>query len=287
MKKGIKVEFDLDPQVVMVRADARRLKQILINLLSNAVKFTLPNGKVELQVRGDVERQTIDFAVIDTGIGIAAEDLKRLFTPFTQVDSSLTRAHEGTGLGLALVMELVELHGGSVKVASAVGEGSTFTVCLPWHSASEQRTPKTETRSLEHLASGQSSEQNQPQSLGKILLAEDMETNIMIISDYLESLGYAIITAPNGQEAIERAREHKPDLILMDIQMPVMDGLEATRRLRADARFTSVPIIALTALAMSGDRERCLEAGATDYISKPIKLKQLGEMIKLLLNTTD
>ncbi|MBP1468500.1 PAS domain S-box protein [Candidatus Chloroploca sp. M-50] len=287
MKKGIKVEFDLDPQVVIVRADVRRLKQILINLLSNAVKFTPSKGQVTLQVRGDVEHQTLDFTVIDTGIGIDPEDLKRLFTPFTQVDSSLTRGHEGTGLGLALVMELVELHGGSVKVASDVGAGSTFTVCLPWHNAFEKRTPKTDTRSLERLASGQSSEQNQAQSLGKILLAEDMETNIMIISDYLESLGYAIITAANGQQAIERAQEHVPDLILMDIQMPVMDGLEATRRLRADARFATVPIIAITALTMTGDRERCLEAGATDYISKPIKLKQLGEMIQLLLNTTD
>ncbi|WP_165360839.1 PAS domain S-box protein [Candidatus Chloroploca sp. Khr17] len=286
MKKGIKVEFDLDPQVVMVRADVRRLKQILINLLSNAVKFTLPKGRVTLQVRGDVQRQTIDFAVIDTGIGIAAEDLKRLFAPFTQVDSSLTRAHEGTGLGLALVMELVELHGGSVKVASEVGAGSTFTVCLPWNNAPEQRTARTDTRSLEQLASGKLVEPNQAQTLGKILLAEDMETNVIIIGDYLENLGYTIITAANGQQALERAHEHGPDLILMDIQMPVMDGLEATRRLRADPRFANVPIIALTALAMAGDRERCLEAGATEYISKPIKLKQLGEMIKLLLNPT-
>ncbi|NCC34467.1 MAG: PAS domain-containing hybrid sensor histidine kinase/response regulator, partial [Chloroflexia bacterium] len=286
MKKGIKVEFELDPQVVMVRADGRRLKQILINLLSNAVKFTLPNGKVTLQVRGNVQRQTIEFAVIDTGIGIATKDLDRIFTPFTQVDSSLTRAHEGTGLGLALVTELVELHGGNINVASEIDRGSAFTVCLPWHNAPEKEIVKIDRRSFAHLAPAHPSAESQPAGLGTILLAEDMATNILVIGSYLEDLGYTIITAANGQEAIERAQEETPDLILMDIQMPVMDGLEATRRLRAHPRFATIPIIALTALAMAGDRERCLEAGATDYISKPVQLKQLGEMINALLNPT-
>jgi len=124
----------------------------------------------------------------------------------------------------------------------------------------------------------------QPQALVKILLAEDTETNIMVVGDYLESLGYALTIAMNGREALEKAMETQPDIILMDIQMPVMDGLEATRQLRADPHFADVPIIALTALAMNGDRERCLEAGATDYISKPVSLKKLKEMIERLLN---
>jgi len=122
--------------------------------------------------------------------------------------------------------------------------------------------------------------------LVKILLAEDTETNIMVVGDYLESLGYALTIAMNGREALEKAMETQPDIILMDIQMPVMDGLEATRQLRADPHFADVPIIALTALAMNGDRERCLEAGATDYISKPVSLKKLKEMIERLLNGT-
>lgn len=126
----------------------------------------------------------------------------------------------------------------------------------------------------------------QPQALVKILLAEDTETNIMVVGDYLESLGYALTIAMNGREALEKAMETQPDIILMDIQMPVMDGLEATRQLRADPHFADVPIIALTALAMNGDRERCLEAGATDYISKPVSLKKLKEMIERLLNGT-
>lgn len=281
-KKGIKVTFDLDPQVVTLRADVRRLKQILINLLSNAVKFTPSAGNVTLQVRGDAHRRTIDFAVIDTGIGIAEADLKRLFSPFTQVDTSLTRAHEGTGLGLALVMELVELHGGSINVQSEVGKGSIFTVSIPWQNAAKAGAT-SDSASAEAAASDQLAASRQPGSLGTILLVEDIETNIMVMSDYLENLGYTIISAANGQEAIARAQEHSPDLILMDIQMPVMDGLEATRRLRADPRFVSVPIIALTALAMTGDQERCLEAGATAYISKPIKLKQLSAMIETML----
>ncbi|NCC33178.1 MAG: PAS domain S-box protein, partial [Chloroflexia bacterium] len=286
LKKNIEITYDFDPQVVTMTADGRRLKQILINLLSNAVKFTPSGGKVTLQVRGDAERQTIDFAVIDTGIGIAAADMNRLFKPFTQVDSSLARAHEGSGLGLALVMDLVELHGGSIKVVSDVGQGSTFTMCLPWHDALAAGSVKTEPHRLEAAPSRQASDLPPLLCSGTILVVEDKVMNFIAISDYLSTLGYSIITATNGQEAIERAEAHTPDLILMDIHMPVMDGLQATRRLRADPRFATVPIIALTALAMTGDRERCLAAGATDYLSKPVNMRQLAALIARLLTPT-
>ncbi|WP_097654438.1 PAS domain S-box protein [Candidatus Chloroploca asiatica] len=285
LKKDLNLAYEFDPQVVTMTADGRRLKQILINLLSNAVKFTPSGGKVTLQVRGDAERQTIDFAVIDTGIGIAAADMKRLFKPFTQVDSSLARAHEGSGLGLALVMDLVELHGGSIKVVSEVGQGSTFTVRLPWDDDLTGGGGKTEPHQSEAAPSRQASAQPPPCS-GTILLVEDKAISIVAMSDYLSNLGYSIITATNGQEAIERAQAHTPDLILMDIHMPVMDGLQSIRRLRADPRFATVPIIALTALAMTGDRERCLAAGATDYLSKPVKMRQLAALIARLLTPT-
>ena len=279
LNKNIQLSFEQDMTYPYVVGDQRRLKQILVNLLSNAVKFTPEHGKVTLRVTADSAKDCLGFAVEDTGIGVSQADLLRLFKPFTQVDSSLARQHEGTGLGLALVQKLAELHGGGVSVQSEVGRGSTFTVCIPGRSmiGSEERikhqlTPEHSIVTRQGVATG-----------GKILLAEDMESNIVILGDYLEHQGYELIYARNGEEALEKAKETLPDLILMDIQMPVMDGLAATRRLRTDPRFATVPIIALTALAMIGDRERCLEAGATEYVSKPTNLKKLKEMIASLL----
>ncbi|MBN8581101.1 MAG: PAS domain S-box protein [Anaerolineae bacterium] len=279
LNKNIQLSFEQDMTYPYVVGDQRRLKQILVNLLSNAVKFTPEHGKVTLRVTADSAKDCLGFAVEDTGIGVSQTDLLRLFKPFTQVDSSLARQHEGTGLGLALVQKLAELHGGGVSVQSEVGRGSTFTVCIPGRSmiGAEERikhqlTPEHSIVTKQGVATG-----------GKILLAEDMESNIVILGDYLEHQGYELIYARNGEEALEKAKETLPDLILMDIQMPVMDGLAATRRLRTDPRFATVPIIALTALAMTGDRERCLEAGATEYVSKPTNLKKLKDMIASLL----
>lgn len=280
LNKSIQLSFEQDMTYPYLIADQRRLKQILVNLLSNAVKFTPEHGKVTLRVIADPVKDCVDFAVEDTGIGISQEDLLRLFKPFTQVDSSLTRQHEGTGLGLALVQKLAELHGGGITVQSEVGKGSTFTVCIPGRNMISLEEQKEKMIIPEPVVSTRQGGAR----FGKILLAEDTESNIVILGDYLEHQGYQLIYAKNGQEALEKAKETLPDLILMDIQMPVMDGLEATRRLRADPRFATLPIIALTALAMTGDRERCLEAGATEYVSKPTNLKRLSEMIASLIN---
>ncbi len=277
-KKSILLEYQEAKDVKLVFADPRRLKQILVNLLSNAVKFTPEKGKVTLAVCADSENGQIHFAVTDTGIGITKEDLDRLFTPFTQVDSSLNRQYEGTGLGLVLVLRLAEMHGGNVQVETDLGQGSCFTVSLPWRS--QVNTP-IETQQIN--INNEAPVETVPTSQGVVLLAEDNSSNIEAIGDYLQFKGYTLMIASNGAEAILKAEENNPDLILMDIQMPVMDGLEAMRRLRADPRFISTPIIALTALAMTGDRERCLEAGATDYLSKPVSLKGLTEKIKILL----
>jgi len=272
-KKNQQVSLELD-EIESFWADDRRLKQILVNLLSNAVKFTPEHGKFGLEVRGDQKEKRVMFTVWDNGIGIRENDLVRLFRPFVQLDSGLSREAAGTGLGLALVAQMVRLHGGSVAVESQPGEGSRFTVILPWE-------PALATDATMRLKSTGKFRAIKPDSKDRpiILLIEDTREVTMMITDYLEMAGYQVLTAPDGLSGIEQAQIHRPALILMDIQMPNMDGLEATRRLRTDPDFRTTPIIALTALAMRGDRERCLAAGATDYLAKPVSLKKLVQMI--------
>ena len=278
VQRQVKISAQIDPLVVTMSADGRRIKQILVNLLANAVKFTPAGGEVGLEVRGAPAQQTLTFSVWDTGIGIASEDQQRLFKPFVQINSSLSRQHGGTGLGLALVLQLARLHGGSVAVESAPGQGSRFSVTLPWvaptaghavdlapSSAGAGHTIGAECQAAADARSG-------PVPL--ILLADDNEANIDMLLDYMLIAGYQVAVARNGAEAVARAAELQPALILMDIQMPVLDGLEAIRRIRAGG-LTATPIIALTALAMRGDRERCMAAGANAYISKPISLRTL------------
>jgi PAS domain S-box-containing protein len=278
-KKGIKLTSQLDTQVKWITADERRLKQMLVNLLTNAVKFTPTGGQVELGVIGDIEKRTTRFCVRDTGIGISVEDQAHLFKPFVQVDSSLTRAYEGTGLGLALVARMAEMHGGSVSLESQVGKGSCFTIEVPWSEAMQVRDgvqPEAITTTTETTEPPKSTA-----SSPLILIAEDNEANILTLSMYLESKEYRVAIARHGGEAFDMARTEHPALILMDIQMPVLDGLEVTRRLRRepDSQVANIPVIALTALAMVGDRERALAAGANEYLSKPVNLKELVKLI--------
>ncbi|NTU85357.1 MAG: PAS domain S-box protein, partial [Chloroflexales bacterium] len=243
----------IDPQVAMLDADARRLKQILVNLLANAVKFTPPGGEVGLEVCGNPDEQTVTFTVWDTGIGIAPEDQARLFQPFEQGSSGLSRQYGGTGLGLAVVLRLVELHGGSVALESSPGAGSRFRVTLPWVPPAQLSPLDTQivqaaTASV-HVGTGSETMSTQP----LILLADDSAANVAVLRDYLRSVGYRVVVAHDGMEAVTRALELRPALILMDIQMPVLDGLAAIGQIRA-AGMTTTPIIALTALAMPGDR---------------------------------
>jgi signal transduction histidine kinase len=285
-KKSIQVTYSNQSCVVNIFADSRRLKQILVNLLTNAVKFTPDNGHVTLEVKTNLDQELIQFSVSDTGVGIADTDLQRLFQPFVQVDSSLNRQYQGTGLGLALVQKLADLHGGSVSVESEVGKGSCFTVNLacPRDIPARLEKPTQEhpglgCRSVEQgkIRAGSSS----PRPV--ILLAEDNMPNVLTIAEYLESYEYRVVVAHDGLEAITKAEEVSPDLILMDIQMPAMNGLQAIAHLRTNPRFALTPIIALTALAMPGDRERCLAAGASDYLSKPVSLKLLRNSMETML----
>lgn len=275
--KQVRVTHTIDNAITTLRADPRRLKQILVNLLSNAVKFTPNGGQVGLDVIGNPEQQTVTFTVWDTGIGIVQEDIPRLFQPFTQIDSRLSRQYEGTGLGLALVLRLAEAHDGNVSVESTFGQGSRFSVTLPWikwikQDSQEILVPEQTTNPAEAITVAT---KMPSQAKPVILLAEDQQENILMFLDYLPVYGYQVIIARDGYEAIAQAQANNPALILMDIQMAGMDGIQTIQHIRTLPRLQDTPIIALTALAMPGDRERCLAAGANDYLTKPISLRVL------------
>lgn len=405
-KKNMIVSVTIDPEIKFIWADPRRMKQILTNLLSNAVKFTPAGGAIGLAVTGNREKKQVNFTVWDNGIGIPGEKMKMLFKPFIQLDSRLARNYDGTGLGLALVYKLVELHNGGIALESEVGLGSRFTVSLKWQEEPEitnalpaenakeevtvpadlgletdvtmhfrrcldelnleavgywyekeavmkaietgydlfvmdvrllskgvellsllvkavekARIPililtqgKTTTERpslpmatsyLDYPFNAQEVRQKirlvSPQGTASlvrkvavfverkidtaekqrsILLAEDNPVSVRVYSDYLTAMGYQVSVAPNGTEAIERAREKKPDLILMDVQMPGMDGIEATRRIRRDAKLMDIPIIAITALMLPGERQRCLDAGASEFLCKPLTMAALEKVIR-------
>lgn len=274
-KKRLKVTYHLDENVRTIQGDERRLKQMLVNLLSNAVKFSPEGESLGLDVLGDLDENKVTFTVWDTGIGISKQDIPRLFKPFVQLDNSLSREAGGTGLGLMLVSELARLHGGNVKVKSKPGKGSHFIVSLPWHlniAHESIETPET-------MAASPASNLPARTTPAKILLVEDTEAIILYMQDYLETKGYHVTVARNGYEGMMFAKKLLPDLILMDIQMPTMDGIEAAKSIRREALLKDVPIIAITALAMPGDREKCLQAGMNDYLSKPIQLKELHKLL--------
>lgn len=274
--KSHRLEFAYQAQVATCAADGRRLKQILVNLLANAVKFTPDGGRIVLEVTQSDTPPTLHLSVVDNGIGISAEQQQGLFQPFHQIDGALTRRHGGTGLGLVLARRMAELHGGTLALVSAPGQGSTFTVSLPLKAAAPvQVLPPTLARSRSYVA---------PPGT-HVLIAEDNETNLLIYRQCPVFASCRITVATNGREAVDLALAELPDLILMDVQMPVLDGLAATRVLRADPRTAAVPIIVITALAMSEDRTRCLEAGASSYLSKPVNIRDLTQHVADALPT--
>ncbi len=279
-KKNIKITASYSHPNLVIQADERRLKQILVNLLSNAVKFTPKGGTVGLEVTAHPAEQLLKFLVWDTGIGIAPQDVAKLFEPFVQLDSRLSREYEGTGLGLALVKLLADLHQATVTVESEVGRGSRFTVSMPWQGFVTPPTPR-ETPPESAISLNPSLGHNG--NLPLILLAEDNLANVEVMTSFLSTKGYRVVAATDGAEAVARAKKLQPNLILMDIHMPELNGLEATRQIRAEAALAQTPIVAITALAMPGDRERCLAAGINSYLSKPVSLRELVAVIEGLL----
>lgn len=280
--KGVILSWDADSAVPQrLLGDPLRMRQILANLLSNAVKFT-EKGWVRASIRlapAEVcpgQPVTLEISVADTGPGISPEKQAWIFEKFTQADGSISRRFGGTGLGLTITKSLVELHGGSVTVESEVRKGSTFTVMLPVLIAPELPV-SPERRSDSVLGSGPASEQ------GSILLAEDNIINQKVVISLLRKKGYQVDVANNGQEALDRLAAGSYKLILMDVQMPVLDGLEATRRIRKNPAWAGLPIVAMTAHAMNGDRERCLHAGMNAYLAKPMDHKHLVKLVEQYL----
>jgi CheY-like chemotaxis protein len=308
VRKRHQVALDLPAQSLLVQADPRRLKQILVNLLSNAVKFTPEGGRLGIRVHtgssAGSPHKTLTFTVWDEGIGIPAERLNQIFEPFVQLHSDLSRTYSGTGLGLALVRRLAALHNGSVFVESEEGRGSQFHVVLPYVEA-RPASPAGSTPSLplaDAVASAVAASIATPGTppaaadtpapkrgpagrQSTILVAEDMTVTRTALQDYLTLQGFRVLTAADGYEAIQIVSAYKPDLVLMDIQMPGMDGMEAIRIIRSlsDPQAAGVPIIVLTAHAMPGARERFLATGADGYLSKPLRLADLTSAVNSFL----
>jgi CheY-like chemotaxis protein len=280
---------DLPARVVM---DALRLKQVLINLCGNAVKFT-PQGEVTLSI--DTIDQTatqvmLKFAVQDNGIGIAPENQAKIFTGFTQAEASTTRRFGGTGLGLAISQHLIELMGGKLELQSALGRGSRFyfTLTLPLAPEEAGAAVSVVSAAAEDSAGGSPHgtrvpAPDQARLLGmRILVVEDNFVNQQIANELLEGEGAAVILANHGQEALDliAAAAEPFDAVLMDMQMPVMDGLTATREIRKTVDAITLPIVAMTANAMESDREACLCAGMNDHVGKPFNLVHLVQVLK-------
>jgi signal transduction histidine kinase len=269
------------PQIIFT--DGPRVRQALINLVGNSIKFT-GEGSVELVGRlVDFEGRTqIQFDVIDSGIGIAADKLDGIFDPFVQADTSVTRRFGGTGLGLAITRRIARELGGDLTATSQVGKGSTFS--LRFNTGNIAGIPLISPVTCEEprvVKPAAPLEQKRQLDGVNILLVEDGETNRKLIKLILERAGARVATAVNGLEGCEVAEREPFDIILMDMQMPVLDGYSATRRLR-DAGLT-LPIVALTAHTMTGDREKCLEAGCTDYLTKPINADQMFATLESIL----
>ena len=284
--KGLPLTYSIEQGLCTdVIGDSNRLRQILINLMGNAIKFT-SEGQVRLEIvplSETIEEVQVKFSVIDTGIGISPEAQEKLFQSFSQADTSTTRKYGGTGLGLAISRNLVELMGGSLDLTSNVGEGSIFffVLTLPKHKAgaAKDAPPVPMVEYAANIAVGRL----EIPSGTRVLLAEDVRINQMVAVRLLQQLGCAVDVANNGIEAVEAWRKNSYGAILMDFQMPEMDGSQATqliRTLELKENRPTTPIIALTANSMEGDRELCLAAGMNDFVSKPIKKESLETALK-------
>ncbi len=269
--KALLLETKVDPAVPRrLLLDPLRVRQVLLHLVDNAIKFT-EHGQVAVRVRADsidMTAVTLQVEIEDSGVGIAQKDMPRLFEPFTQLDASLTREKGGTGLGLPICKRLVEMMGGTIGARSRLGRGSTV-----WFTLTAQRSP---------LDQAEVTVVNDTLDIEKarILVVEDNPVNQEVIVSMLSGLGFDVSKAGNGAEALRILEQQRFDLVLMDCQMPTMDGYRATeeiRRREGDGRHT--PIVAVTAHAMEGDRERCLAAGMDDYLAKPLNFERLGETL--------
>jgi PAS domain S-box-containing protein len=275
--KGLKLTFSLDGALPgIVTGDVNRIRQVLVNLLDNAIKFTDHGGAsvCAKQFSVDTEIYELQFSVTDTGVGIPPDRMNRLFQTFSQVDMSSTRRYGGAGLGLAISKRLVELMGGRIWAQSEVQKGSAFHFTVPLY-VKEDRSPHLSLPSMPL----QEIHTNQRKAL-RILIAEDNLVNQRVMLRMLNKLGYRADAVANGFEVLKALQRQPYDLVLMDVQMPEMDGIEATRRIRHLWPAGGPRIIAVTAYALEGDRERCIESGMDGYIAKPVNLDTLKGAIE-------
>ena len=272
---NVTIGEDVPAQVL---GDPLRVRQILLNLLSNAVKFTEQGAvDLELRTRSPVgERLPVRFSVRDTGIGIPADKLNSIFKNFTQADGSTTRRYGGTGLGLAITRRLVEMQHGSISVEIQEGKGSVFHVELCFQPASTTgcELPRVTLADPHPCAPPQSARQ------AMVLVVEDNVINQKVAASILNNHGYRTVVARNGREALEQLERSAVDLVLMDVQMPEMDGITATTRIRANPRWRNLPVVALTARAMDEEREQCFEVGMNAFLAKPITSARLIETVQ-------
>lgn len=281
-EKGLDFKYSFSSSIPNILiGDPYRIRQVLNNLISNAIKFTQSGG-----VSVDVSRLSVDdnevtlkFSVVDTGIGISKEDIKSLFKSFSQIETSFTKKFGGTGLGLAISKNLVEMMGGEIKVDSVKGTGSTFYFTLKFQigtvSQSNMKLLPQVVKSVKSL---------------RILLAEDDPVNQKVLLKFLKEQGHDVMTADNGKMVLDLFDKNDFDVILMDIQMPYMNGIEATQRIRLkDNTKSHIPIVAVTAYALSGDKEKFLNLGFDEYITKPIQMELLFEVLDRIgdLNTNE
>jgi PAS domain S-box-containing protein len=284
VERGLKIEMDIDPSVpARANFDSVRVRQCVGNLLSNAIKFT-ERGDVRLHIGatqvGDGTWR-IDVAVTDTGIGMNEATRSKLFSTFTQADATITRRFGGSGLGLAITRQLARLMGGDVSVESEPGHGSTFRLSF----LAERATTEAESAAPAPAPVAAESAQRRIKGL-KILLVDDNAVNRQVVKLFMAQLAPTFVEATNGQEALDRLYDEPFDIVLLDVHMPVMDGKEAIKRIRAAPEaWRDIPVLALTADAMSGDRERYLAMGMTDYISKPIDQRELAGKLAAALES--
>ncbi|QOR66903.1 response regulator [Cytobacillus suaedae] len=294
--KGIIFTFTQDSELpAIIYTDEQRLNQILKNLLSNAFKFT-EKGQVQVQISHTIQNDDsfIAFSITDTGIGIAKDKVTAIFEAFTQADGTTSRKYGGTGLGLSISQELARLINGSISCESTENKGSTFTLYIPLGEGIKQNEVKNEVVTVpipgvdtkDAVYHEVAATKEQPLLNGKrVLVVDDDMRNVFALTSSLEAAGMQVTFAENGKDAIRKLQEQQEtDIVLMDIMMPEMDGYEAMRVIKNMKEFENLPIIALTAKAMKDDRQKCIDAGASDYISKPVNLEQLFSIIRVWLH---